>query len=68
MKIWCPRCNQGWVIDLYIPARNMQLVRVCEECEALWLDNQPVSVTHFLDMQTYLQSLGLKGEWSELRE
>jgi uncharacterized protein (DUF983 family) len=65
MKTWCPRCNQGWVFDSRVRATG-QLVRVCEECEALWSDKVPVAESNFEDMATYLRSIGLKGEWSEI--
>ncbi len=65
MKTWCPRCSQGWVITACTRV-NGQIVRVCEECEALWPDDRLVQETNFEDMAAYLRTLGFKGEWTEL--
>ena len=43
-----------------------QLLRVCEECEALWPEAGAITKTNFEDMTAYLRLLGLKGEWKEL--
>jgi transposase-like protein len=65
MKTWCPRCNEGWVIDVRIRARG-EIVYVCEECEALWTDPQKIDLSNFTDMAAYLRVFGLKGDWNEL--
>jgi len=67
MKTWCPRCNQGWVIEARVSAVG-QVVRVCTECEALWTGPGTVETTGFQDMVNYLRSLGLKGTWADLEE
>jgi hypothetical protein len=41
---------------------------ICEECEATWTDKAEISIKQFLDFNNYLQSHGLKGEWSEVEQ
>jgi hypothetical protein len=66
MKIACPRCGQDWVLRYRIASVGAT-VSVCGECEALWRDDQEIAATNFIDMSTYLCSLGLRGEWKELQ-
>lgn len=41
-------------------------LRVCEECEATWVDDKKVSVLGFVDFGDYMKSVGLQPLWSEL--
>lgn len=45
---------------------NGLVLRVCDECEAMWLDDEYPSVGTFRDFVTYLRSLGLAGLWSDV--
>ncbi|MDZ4816034.1 MAG: hypothetical protein SGI71_07180 [Verrucomicrobiota bacterium] len=65
MKIWCPRCNQGWVTGAQIKSTN-ERVSVCEECEAAWANEKSINFETFVDMSTMLKAKGLSGNWSDL--
>ena len=65
MKIWCPRCNQGWVFEAHIKA-TLERLAICEECEASWIAGTPIAFETFVDMSTILRSKGLSGRWSDL--
>jgi len=65
MRTWCPRCNQGWVLEARINATN-EPVSVCEECEATWVESKPIVFETFVDMSTMLKAKGLSGTWSDL--
>ncbi len=64
-EIWCPRCNQGWVMDVrIIPVARDAFV--CQECDALWFERDEIAATSFVDFGTFLLQHGGKGLWSEL--
>ena len=61
----CPRCEQDEVIRATV-LHNGIAVRVCPECDAMWPAHQEVDLTTFIQLGTYLQSLGRPPLWSEL--
>ncbi len=62
----CPRCDdQGNVIAVRIIATG-ENVFLCDECDALWRKDVPVSVDSFVDFSTYVDQFGLKGRWDEI--
>lgn len=62
----CPRCEQGDVVKAEIIADSTCLF-VCQECEASWFLYEDIGVRAFFDYGTYMESLGLKPLWSELK-
>jgi len=64
-KNWCPRCDQGWILPCRIRA-NCQVVQVCGECHALWLDEEENRIANIHEMSAYLETLGLRGGLTEL--
>ena len=64
--MWCPRCDQGEVVRAKIMATG-EVVRVCQECDALWPDDVEVKKDNFKDFSTFVKPKGLKGLWSELQ-
>ena len=65
MKQLCPRCNQGWVLKVR-HKKTGEIVWVCEECEALWNEAQPISIAEFTDFQTYFENKGQPIGWREV--
>lgn len=66
-KIWCPGCDQGWVVPVRIKATG-QLLYICEECETTWFSEDGVGRDTPANFTNYMESIGLKGLWSELDE
>lgn len=62
----CPRCEQGDIVKAEIIADNTCLF-VCQECEASWFLYEDIGVRAFFDYGAYMESLGLKPLWSELK-
>lgn len=62
----CPRCEQGDIVRAKIIAHDTSLF-VCQECEASWFLYEDIGVRAFFDYGTYMESLGLKPLWSELK-
>ncbi len=62
----CPRCEQGYIVKAKIIADGTCLF-VCQECEASWFLYEDIGVRAFFDYGTYMESLGLKPLWSELK-
>ncbi|OUM71918.1 hypothetical protein AUC60_20665 [Pseudomonas caspiana] len=62
----CPRCEQGDIVNAEIIADNTCLF-VCQECEASWFLYEDIGIRDFFDYGTYMESLGLKPLWSELK-
>lgn len=55
MKITCPRCDgQGYVLKAKVKKTD-QILWICEECNALWLDRSEIKETNFVDAQTYIK-------------
>ncbi len=65
--IFCTRCKQGSVLEVFIPALAITGF-VCNECEALWFKKEEISPSGFVDYGTFMQSKGLKGLWTDLIE
>ena len=61
----CPRCAQGCILEASIVGPGTP-IWVCEECEATWFSSSDVSDFNFVDLGTYLESIGKKPLWSEL--
>lgn len=62
----CPRCVQGDIVKAVIIANDTCLF-VCQECEASWFFYEDIGVKAFVDYGTYMEGLGLKPMWSELK-
>ncbi|MFF7092169.1 hypothetical protein ACFY9A_07190 [Streptomyces rubradiris] len=63
--IWCPRCDQGWVVRARVPNRSETFL-VCEECDTVWVDREPHAGPPFLILEEYLARFGLEGLWSNI--
>lgn len=62
----CPRCDgQGTIHRASVDATG-DIIQLCDECDAMWFDNEPVSVHTFQEFGTYMQSIGLRGLWQEI--
>jgi transcription elongation factor Elf1 len=62
----CPRCdNQGTVVKAKIKKTN-EIVRICDECDALWPLGVAVELKSFVDFSTFVKPLGLFGLWNEI--
>jgi hypothetical protein len=62
----CPRCDQqGTVLKARIVA-SREVVHLCDECDALWPNGVEVSEMSFVDFSTYMNQLGLRGQWDEV--
>lgn len=64
-RMACPRCGQGWVLEVHIVALHRDAF-LCEECEALWLDCASIGPVKFIDFGEYMEAHGRSGLWSEL--
>ena len=67
MKTWCPRCDQGW-IGRFRYEKTGEVVLVCEECEALWTDNENISADHFTDFTAYFAAKNESVKWTDMDE
>ena len=57
-KVECPVCDgQGFVRQITLQPIN-KIVYVCDECEAMWLDPDTISIKNFIDLTTYIESCG----------
>lgn len=63
--MWCPRCDQGFVIKARIKANN-EIIFLCEECDATWFKKDDVKAKGYLDYGTYMESIGLTELWEEI--
>ena len=42
IRVWCPRCGQGWVGRWRLPGG--QPLWACDECEGVWFGDEVVPV------------------------
>ena len=63
-KLWCPVCDQGWVVEATI-RRDGDRIWVCEECEVLWIGP---TVSRYPDdtFSSLMEERGYKPLWDEL--
>ena len=66
-KIWCPICNQGWVVQVRIQKLDLHAF-VCKECDNTWFKIPDGGNEHPVDFRTFMKSKGLKGLWTEVVE
>lgn len=57
-NVVCPRCDgNGLIYKAEIKNLN-QIVFVCDECDAIWLQKTNISSDNFLDFETFLEENG----------
>ena len=61
----CPRCEQGTVLHVRLK-KTGQMARICDECDAFWLDPNAVAKESWVDFGTFMQQRGQVGVWDEL--
>lgn len=60
--ILCPRCDgQGEVHKSKIVNLGI-ILKICDECEACWSENQKITTKTFKDLSTFLEEHGLEYE------
>lgn len=64
-KLWCPVCDQGWVVAAVVKA-DRSSIWVCQECEVLWTGNVKPEREPDDTFTTHMEAKGLVGTWSEL--
>jgi len=64
-KIWCPRCDQGWVVHAIIRADSTSLW-ICDECDAIWLSVDTIGQGKWIDFTEYMEERNLPGTWDQL--
>lgn len=63
VRVWCPRCGQGWVARFRLGAASPRWV--CDECDGVWRGDEVVPIPE-ADLSDELESLGLPPLWSSL--
>jgi Zn-finger nucleic acid-binding protein len=58
----CPRCNQGPIVLERIRA-TAELIQICEECEAVWLDGTDIVLATFRTFYSFMEERGLSDRW-----
>lgn len=67
MKL-CPYCQQDavWLVRLKtVPEHRFFM---CFECDAVWLEDQPVSDKAGTTFDKHMQSLGLMVNWNDIEK
>lgn len=65
--MWCPRCDQGFVVMVEVVKTKKRLF-VCKECDASWFDRASVGTGDYIDFGTWMLTQGLTPLWSEVIE
>jgi len=64
----CPRCDdQGLIYNAKIVELGI-VIKLCDECEACWLENQPVKIENFKGLTTFLEENGLTYDNSTIED
>ena len=57
-NVVCPRCDgNGLVYKAKIEDLNI-ILYICDECEAMWQKNDPISQENFKDLSIFLEENG----------
>ncbi|WP_373705400.1 hypothetical protein [Neisseria dentiae] len=63
----CPICESDCIYYYTIP-QNKQSVKICWECDSMWLNQEKVGIENSLDYATYLTQQEISPTWgSELK-
>ncbi len=55
----CPGCEgQGNIYKAKILELKI-IIKICDECEACWKENQPITIENFKRLATFLKENGL---------
>lgn len=64
----CPRCDeQGLIYNAKVVELEI-LIKICDECEACWLENQPVKLGNFKGLTAFLEENGLTYDNSTIKD
>ena len=59
MIIWCPVCEgQGNIYKAKVIELGI-IIKICDECEACWKEDQPITLENFKGLTTFLEENGL---------
>lgn len=64
-KTWCPRCDQGWVVNAVV-RHDSTPIWICEECDATWLAAEAIGNKVWTDFSEYMKGKALPGTWDQL--
>ncbi|QWI73128.1 3'-5' exonuclease (plasmid) [Bacillus mycoides] len=53
-KVVCPRCDGNGLIYKAKITNLDQVVYICDECDATWMENHNMKKTNFIDLGTFL--------------
>lgn len=59
----CPYCEQGGIMRVKVK-KNNEIIKMCEECDAVWLDE--VLVELGTTFERYTEQRGYANSWDEL--
>lgn len=60
----CPRCEQGEVLCVILK-HSGAYAYICDECDALWVNDAEVAKYTWVDFATYMKRFGGRGTWDE---
>ncbi len=55
----CPYCQQGEILNAVVKQTN-EKIKICDECYALWLENEPISNSSGSNIDDFMKKRGLK--------
>jgi formate dehydrogenase maturation protein FdhE len=64
-KIFCPFCDGQGLIDKASIVGKGTPIYICEECDTMWKTIE-IREDNCENFKKFMQSIGLKGKWSEL--
>jgi len=67
MKI-CPFCEQDAVWRVRLKTKPQHRFLMCFECDAVWLEDQPVSDHVGTTFDKHMQSLGCEPDWQDIEK
>ncbi|MGW0931788.1 hypothetical protein [Streptomyces sp. NPDC002644] len=65
--VWCPRCDQGWVVRRRVRGRGRDAgFLVCRECDTVWERGLASNRGPFPLLEEHLGRLGVEPRWTSL--
>jgi hypothetical protein len=62
----CPVCGQGGVHKVRLLQAGGKIAQLCEECDALWLEEEISDPDQFTRFEEYMDSIGKPASWGDV--
>lgn len=62
----CPRCDGQGAIQKLVVRQSGVALFACDECDATWFTRDAIGIVPWVDLSTYMESIGLQANQNDL--